>query len=179
MSHFFFQPFLPILPGLLPQLNRRIGLSNYLFALGDDAMAEFVYGISYLPTIVMMVQLCPEGQEGASFALFTTVDNSAIHLASAISTSLLGVWDVSKAALKAGHLSGFLKLTILTTAIQFSGILFIWLLPSGQDELKRLDHGPKSKLGGAVFLFTISAAILWAVVSGVLNIVDPGWQGES
>ena len=57
------------------QVNQRMGISNYLFSLGDDAMGELVYGLSYLPTIIMMVNLCPEGQEGASFALFTTVNN--------------------------------------------------------------------------------------------------------
>jgi hypothetical protein len=35
------------------------GLSPFLFALGDDAMAELIAGIQFLPTTIMMVHLCP------------------------------------------------------------------------------------------------------------------------
>ncbi|KAL3931193.1 MAG: hypothetical protein SGARI_004270, partial [Bacillariaceae sp.] len=33
------------------------GLSNFWFALGDDAFAEFIQGIQFLPTTIMMVHL--------------------------------------------------------------------------------------------------------------------------
>ena len=33
-------------------------IPDYVFALGDEALAEFVYGIQYLPTIIMMVSKC-------------------------------------------------------------------------------------------------------------------------
>ena len=56
-------------------LQITFGLSNFLFALGDDAMAEFIAGIQFLPTTIMMVHLCPKGSEGASYAMFTTVNN--------------------------------------------------------------------------------------------------------
>lgn len=49
------------------------GLSPFLFTLGDDAVAEFIQGIQFLPTTIMMVHLCPAGSEGASYAAFTTV----------------------------------------------------------------------------------------------------------
>ena len=35
------------------------GLGNFWFALGDDAMAEFIGGVQFLPTTIMMVHLCP------------------------------------------------------------------------------------------------------------------------
>eukprot|EP00581_Thalassiosira_minuscula_P031219 CAMPEP_0183785900 /NCGR_PEP_ID=MMETSP0739-20130205/66743_1 /TAXON_ID=385413 /ORGANISM="Thalassiosira miniscula, Strain CCMP1093" /LENGTH=616 /DNA_ID=CAMNT_0026029921 /DNA_START=241 /DNA_END=2091 /DNA_ORIENTATION=+ len=62
------------------------GLSPFLFALGDDAFADFIGGIQFLPTTIMMVHLCPSGSEGASYAMFTTVNNSAYTLATAFST---------------------------------------------------------------------------------------------
>ena len=73
----------------------------------------------------MMVHLCPTGSEGASYAMFTTVNNSALTLSSAFSTMLLGVWDVSRAALENKELQGMINLTVLTTAIQVSGVLFV------------------------------------------------------
>lgn len=47
------------------------GISPYWFALGDDAFAEFIVGIQFLPTMIVMVSLCPAGSEGASYAMFT------------------------------------------------------------------------------------------------------------
>jgi BT1 family len=49
------------------------GLPVFVFALGDDAMAELLQGVQFLPLSVMMVALCPVGSEGASYAMFTTV----------------------------------------------------------------------------------------------------------
>ena len=51
-----------------------------------------------------MTNLCPVGSEGASFAMFTSVHNSAILVSSALTTRLLGVWDVSKEAFLLGML---------------------------------------------------------------------------
>jgi len=157
------------------------GLSDFWFALGDDAFTEFIQGIQFLPTTIMMVHLCPVGSEGASYAMFTTVNNSALNLSVALSTTLLGIWDVSKEALENHELTGMINLTYLTTAIQLSGILFIGLLPRTREELfdlKQRDFGV-SKIGGFVFLFITISSIIWAIFVGVMNVVAPGWMGES
>eukprot|EP00986_Skeletonema_menzelii_P020134 scaffold30335_cov160-Skeletonema_menzelii.AAC.1 len=120
------------------------GLSPFLFALGDDAFADFVGGIQFLPTTIMMVHLCPAGSEGASYAMFTTMSNSAYSLASAFSTLLLGVWDVSKDAMERGDLTGMVNLTALTTLIQVSGVLFVGLLPRTKEDLSNLHSDPMS-----------------------------------
>jgi hypothetical protein len=156
------------------------GLSPFLFALGDDAMAELIAGIQFLPTTIMMVHLCPSGSEGASYAMFTTVNNSALTLSSAISTVLLRIWDVSKSALENGYLQGMINLTLLTTCLQVSGILFVKLLPKTKDDLAKLhEMTASSPIGGFIFLTITFVSILYAVVVGVLNVVNPGWAGES
>ena len=129
----------------------------------------------------MMVHLCPTGSEGASYALFTTVNNSAYTLSSAISTQMLSIWDVSKKTMLSGDLSGMVWLTIVTTLIQTSGVLLVRLLPRTKEDLTRLHADPYSgsKLGGFIFLTITFGAILYAVVVGILNIVNPGWAGES
>ncbi len=134
----------------------------------------------------MMVHLCPDGSEGASYAMFTTVHNAAGTLSDAISTLLLGIWDVSKQTLVSGDLSGMMKLTILTTVIQTCGVLFCGLLPANKDELMTLnsnvDGGNKhssSRIGGLIFLSITFLSISYAIIVGVLNIISPGWAGES
>jgi hypothetical protein len=53
--------------------GRTFGLPPFVFALGDDAMAELLQGIQFLPLSIMMVLLCPVGSEGVSYSMFTTV----------------------------------------------------------------------------------------------------------
>ena len=69
---------------LLVRGKLPFGLSPFMFALGDEVFAEFIGGIQFLPTTIMMVALCRDGVEGASYAMFTTVWNSAMMLAPAI-----------------------------------------------------------------------------------------------
>jgi hypothetical protein len=162
-------------------LGITFGLSNFLFALGDDAFAEFIQGIQFLPTTIMMVHLCPAGSEGASYAMFTTVNNSALNLSVALSTHLLGIWDVSKQALMDGQFQGMINLTVLTTAMQVSGILFVGLLPKTKEdlfELKNKGFG-SSRVGGVIFLGITICSILYAIIVGLMNIIAPGWMGES
>mmetsp|Transcript_22777 Transcript_22777/g.34518 ORF Transcript_22777/g.34518 Transcript_22777/m.34518 type:complete len:552 (+) Transcript_22777:68-1723(+) len=156
------------------------GLSYFWFSLGDDALAEFVGGIQFLPTTIMMVHLCPAGSEGASYAMFTTVNNSALNLSSAISTRLLAIWDVSLEVLQAGETSGMVNLTVLTTVLQLSGILFVGLLPRTKEDLAKLDESSsRSSTGGAIFLLITFCSVIYAITIAALNIVAPGWSGES
>ena len=129
-----------------------LGLSNFWFALGDDAFAEFILGIQFLPTTIMMVHLCPTGSEGASYAMFTTVNNSALTLSGMISTMLLRIWDVSRNALQQGQLQGMVNLTYLTTALQVGAIAFVGLLPHYKEDLAELKNSRTSVVGGGIFL---------------------------
>jgi hypothetical protein len=157
------------------------GLSPFVFALGDDAFSEFIQGIQFLPTTIMMVHLCPSGSEGASYAMFTTVHNSALALSGAISTLLLGIWDVSKTALEDNELTGMVNLTVLTTAMQVGGILFVGLLPRTMEELFELreQNFGSSRVGGFIFLGITFASVLYSIIVGLLNVIAPGWSGES
>jgi hypothetical protein len=80
---------------------------------------------------------------------------------------------------KAPDLDGMFRLTVLTSFLQFSGILFVWLLPNTRDELVKMNYDKKSKLGGGIFLFVTLSSLLYSIVAAVLNIMAPGWMGES
>jgi hypothetical protein len=130
---------------------------------------------------ILMATLCPPGSEGASYAMFTTGFNSALLLAPFVSTTLLGIWDVSKEALEAGHLDGLFNLSVLTTAFQMSPILILFWLPQGRDELYALAKKPYSgsPIGGGIFLTILFGSMSYTFIVAILNIVDPGWAGES
>jgi len=113
--------------------------------------------------------------------MFTTVNNAALNLSAILSTSLLGIWDVSKEALGNGDLSGMSKLTYLTSAIQMSAICFVGLLPHSKDDLMELNKERQghSVVGGIFLLVTTCLSISYAIVVGALNILSPGWMGET
>lgn len=163
---------------LIKQWNKKFNIPNFAFALGDESAMDFISGVQFLPLTIMMVHLCPEGSEGVSYSMFTTMNNVAITVSIILSTALLPIWDVSESKLEKDKLNGFLKLTILTTCLQTCGILFLPLLPRYRKDLNALSID-RSVLGGVIFLGIIIFALLWAIISGVLNIVDPGWMGES
>jgi len=164
---------------LILKVNHKIGISDYLFSFGDDAMSYFISGIQFLPTAIMMADLCPKGSEGVSYAMFTSFNNMGFVLSSTLSTLMLDIWDVSKQALEKNDLSGMIKLTILTSAIQTAALGFIGLLPKNSAELKKLNFANRSKVGGAVFLVITVVSLIFTIITTILNITDSGWMRES
>ena len=108
--------------------------------------------------------------------MFTTVNNCAYGLSSILSTQLLRIWDVSKETMLSGDLSGMTKLTILTTILQTSGLLFVKLLPHTKDDLSKLHVGTfsGSKIGGFIFLSITLSSIVSAIWVGITNILTGG-----
>jgi hypothetical protein len=84
------------------------------------------------------------------------------------------VWDVSKAALAGGELSGLVNLTYLTTFIQVSAIAFVGWLPNFKEDLAALKNDAhRSRIGGAIFLGITFSSIIYSICVGVLNIIAP------
>ena len=77
--------------------------------------------------------------------------------------------------------SGLFNLTILTTALQMVPLLFLCWMPPDRDSLYALAEkaGSGHALGGVIFLIILFASMSWMLAIAVLNIVDPGWAGES
>jgi MFS family permease len=159
---------------LIRGANRAMGIGDFWFALGDEAMVEFAAGVQFLPCTIMMVHLCPKGSEGVSYAMFTTMNNVALNLSSMLSTSLLGIWDVSKETMMEGDLSGLVKLTILTTCMQTSGCLFLPLLPKYKRDLEALVDLGHSRRAGIIFLTILGVSMLCMITTSFLNILAPG-----
>jgi hypothetical protein len=119
-------------------VNRKIGIPDVLFAVGDDAIVSLMEGLHSMPTVTMYVMLCGGddlsgyGAEGTTFALLTTIGSLAGTVANDIGTVLTGIWDVSNDTLAAGDYSGILKLTLLCSLLQLSPLLLINILPDSR-----------------------------------------------
>ncbi|CAB9527440.1 Folate-biopterin transporter [Seminavis robusta] len=170
---------------LLLIYDKTFGLPPFVFALGDEAAKDFILGVQYLPMVTMMVHLVPAGIEGASYALFTTTWNVASSLADSISTMLLGIWDVSKETLAQGDWSGLVRLGILTTVLQTLPLVAVGLLPHSVDDLQQeqqrrtTDPNYYHRGAGMTYLLVVALALAWTIFVDVMNIVSPGWMGES
>jgi hypothetical protein len=67
---------------LIFQWNVKIGLGGnkafeLLFAMGSFGVIQFMGAIQFLPSCRMFLAMCPEGAEGASYAMLTTLSNLA------------------------------------------------------------------------------------------------------
>eukprot|EP01035_Chromulina_nebulosa_P019668 gene19668-25586_t len=83
----------------LLEINRQYGIPDIVFALGDTTIAAFVAAIQYMPTCIMYVVLCPDGSEGTTYALLTTISNLAGTVASDFGSWMTEIWNVSNSTL--------------------------------------------------------------------------------
>ncbi|CAM9283757.1 unnamed protein product, partial [Discosporangium mesarthrocarpum] len=106
---------------LLFGVNRELGLPDIAFAIGDEAAIDLFMALQFLPLTRMYAVMCPDGSEGTSYALLTTMSNVAYSVAYSIGDLLAGMggsWDVSNETLAAGDVSGMWRVTLLTSSIQ-------------------------------------------------------------
>ena len=60
---------------LVTHANRRWGLDDRLFALGDDVIQSALGEVGFLPLLVLAARVCPPGVEGVLFAALMSVFN--------------------------------------------------------------------------------------------------------
>ena len=145
-------------------INERLGIPSWMFALGDSTFASFVGAIQYLPTLIMYVVLCPEGSEGTSYALLTTISNLAGTVGSDISSWLTNIWDTKNETLQAGDYRGVANLAILTSVLQILPIVLVGLLPRTREEQITLrDSGQSNFYGGFFLSITVISSLIFTV----------------
>lgn len=146
---------------LVLRLNVLWGIPDVVFAVGDQILLVLSDSIHVMPHIIMFIMLCPEGAEGTTFALLTTISSLAGTVSSSIGTYLTSIWDVSNATLNEGNFEGILKLTILTSFIQTLPIVLVFLIPANRTQhQKEIDQGVTSFWAG----FVLAMVILFSLV---------------
>jgi len=149
--------------------------TQLLFAMGSYGMVMFVQAIQFLPACRMFLGMCPEGAEGSSYAMLTTLSNLAGTVAYSVAAALANIWDVSIPTLQNHDYQGMWKLTLLCGCIQLIGLCFLRLLPSGvAEQLATQNESVASKPAGYVFLFVVFSSLTFSVVYTLVTIIDPG-----
>jgi hypothetical protein len=117
---------------LIYRVNQSIGIPDVIFALGDNTFFQFTMALQYMPSCILFVVLCPEGSEGTTYALLTTVTNLGGTVAADFGSWMTKIWNVSNSAFEAGHFSGMAKLTFLTSCLQLVPIFLVAYLPASK-----------------------------------------------
>mmetsp|Transcript_27335 Transcript_27335/g.63644 ORF Transcript_27335/g.63644 Transcript_27335/m.63644 type:complete len:583 (-) Transcript_27335:119-1867(-) len=62
--------------------NLKLGINDHIFVLGSDAIQSVVQELAWLPTMLLISQLCPKGCEATMFALLAGMSNLGASLGS-------------------------------------------------------------------------------------------------
>eukprot|EP00903_Cladosiphon_okamuranus_P015035 g13911.t1 len=166
---------------LILRVNLAFGISDFVFSIGDDSIADFVQAIQFLPIVQMYISMCPDGAEGTTYAILTTMSNVSMAAAMDLGTMFTGIWDVSNKSLCRGEFTGMWKLTLLTSLIQPLPLFLIRRLPSSQAEQHALQNsGVRNRWGGIVLLSVLFGSLLWTVALSIVELAgDDGADTES
>ncbi|KAG5189126.1 Biopterin transport-related protein BT1 [Tribonema minus] len=157
---------------LIFRVNQRFGVGDLAFALGDDALAEFVSAIQFLPVCQMYISMCPEGTEGTTYAILTTLSNVAGAVSFSIGTLLTHLWDVSNEAFAAGQFGGMWRLTLLTSLIQPLPLVLMGYLPANAEQQRAMQGNKESyRWGGTAFLVVLFGSLAWTIIESLIVIL--------
>jgi hypothetical protein len=158
------------------------GLPTYLFAIGDSSFQMTAQLMSFMPMAIMFIAVIPDGAEGTIFALITTWLNLSSEIAGSIGTIIdCSFTRISNSQLKAGDVSGLVKLTWATSVAQLLPIIFalfkyrnVDFLPDGLREVRaQFDSDSKFWWGGLSFTMVLISSISLSTVLVLLMIAYP------
>ena len=162
---------------LVFQLNEKIGMGgmggSLFFAMGSYGVIQFVAAIQFLPSVKMFIGLCPDGAEGASYAMLTTISNLAGTASYSIAGVCANLWDVQNATLAQHDYSGMWRLTLFCGCIQLTGLLFLPLLPNGiAEQIEMQANDSNSKTAGSMFLLVIGGSLTFVISFTIYTIIN-------
>ncbi|CAM9557773.1 unnamed protein product [Ascophyllum nodosum] len=156
---------------LIQRVNKWFGISDLTFSIGDDSIADLVSSIQFLPIIRMYISMCPDGVEGTTYAILTTMSNVSASAAYNVGTHMTKIWDVSNEALRDGNFTGMWKLTLLTSLLQPLPLVLIRMLPANIAEQRTLQAGGiRYMWGGILLLVILFASLGWTIIVAVYEL---------
>ncbi|KAG2727593.1 hypothetical protein I3760_01G164200 [Carya illinoinensis] len=81
---------------LVMGLNRKFGISDEWFAIGDSLILTVLGQASFMPVLVLAARLCPEGMEATLFATLMSISNGGSVLGGLIGAGLTQLFGVTK-----------------------------------------------------------------------------------
>ena len=113
---------------LITGVNRTLGISDQVFALGDSALLTVLGQVSFMPVLVLAAKLCPTGVEATLFATLMSMLNGGSFLGSAMGSGLTGLFGVT-----ADNFDNLAPLVATCTLLTLAPLLGLRLLPDTLD----------------------------------------------
>lgn len=126
---------------LVTHTNRRLGIDDHWFSLGDSLILTVMGKIAFMQVMVLAARLCPSGVEATLFALLMSVFNSAgtvSHAFGALITYWLGI--------TATNFESLWLLVVITNLSTLLPLPFINWLPAAEEETETSKDGEQAFL---------------------------------
>ncbi|MEH2363395.1 folate/biopterin family MFS transporter [Nostoc sp.] len=126
---------------LVTHTNRRLGIDDHWFSLGDSLILTVMGKIAFMQVMVLAARLCPSGVEATLFALLMSVFNSAAtvsHAFGALITYWLGI--------TATNFESLWLLVLITNLSTLLPLPFINWLPAAQEQTETSKDGEQKFL---------------------------------
>jgi len=117
---------------LYTHANRAMGIPDVAFLFMDDIIIVTCAQVLFIPLFTLMALLCPKGQEGTVFCVYTALMNAGGNLSSIISGMLMGWLGIT-----AHNFDNMVSMRIITLALNLIPCLMISFIPA-DEEMEKL-----------------------------------------
>ena len=123
--------------------------------------------------IVMFVAICPEGSEGTTYAMLTTISNIASTVV-VILELFLKIWDCSNEAIKREDYEGIEYLTILTSVFHHSHCVHLASSRVQGKTIEMKNKNEKNEIAGALVVIILVVSTFTVILLYIL--LTPGQE---
>ncbi|KAF8710045.1 hypothetical protein HU200_029773 [Digitaria exilis] len=111
---------------LVTGLNRKLGISDEWFSIGDSLIITVLGQASFMPVLVLAAKLCPPGVEATLFATLMSISNAGAVVGGLVGAGLTQFFGVTR--------DNFENLALLITICNLTSLLPLPLLGLLPDE---------------------------------------------
>ncbi|CAK9329105.1 unnamed protein product [Citrullus colocynthis] len=115
---------------LITGLNRKFGISDEWFAIGDSLIITVLGQASFMPILVLAARICPEGMEATLFATLMSIFNGGSLVGGLVGAALTHLFGISK-----DRFDNLITLVILCNLSSLLPLPLLGLLPEESPDL--------------------------------------------
>ncbi|RHZ01124.1 hypothetical protein DYB35_012410 [Aphanomyces astaci] len=147
---------------------------NQWFFNGVGLAEQFPYGLRYIVSTYVAVEIADKGNEGATYGLITTVSSLSGPFATIIYKYANSYFKVRQNDVKSDTLEVRLDVTyvyFISYGSKIASLFWLFLLPPQKAEVKALKaRGGKSKVAGVILVSVFFICVSFTVTSNIMSI---------
>jgi hypothetical protein len=146
------------------------------FWLGLPVAVQLPYGVGWMISNFVIVELSGIGNEGVVYGLITMVSNLSSPFATAMTIVIDQPFDLTTERIQADDSSIRTDITyaviIMYAMTAFSWVFLVFLPKQKEETQELLRSGGSSKILGALTLFYIAFAFVWSLMTNIMAIFE-------